>query len=299
MDNQIAILQNKFNISDPQLLRQLERDLSALRLTELYQQPLGGNFDFEHLKDIHRYLFQDIYPWAGQIRNDDLWQQGKSQAAEVGKALDLEQVQQEIFGTLAANNFLQGLAVDPLSAMLASLFSDLNTLQPFQAGNGQTQFEFVRELARNADYQLDFTASMANPERAIEAFQLALNSDSTGLQTIIKESLVPLLILERQRPGDSQQPILSKSLVGSADQRERSQQKEWKTRCTDELLAKELLQKGFEKNRVIDALLKQVPELSSKDFPEAARLARQTVYEVARLPEIKRIFREQGKGLER
>ena len=40
----------------------------ALRVYELNEKPLKGNFDFKHLKDIHKYLFQDIYSWSGEIR---------------------------------------------------------------------------------------------------------------------------------------------------------------------------------------------------------------------------------------
>lgn len=29
---------------------------------------MDGNFDADHLQSIHRYLFQDVFPWAGQFR---------------------------------------------------------------------------------------------------------------------------------------------------------------------------------------------------------------------------------------
>lgn len=31
-------------------------------------RPIKGNLDFEHLKAIHKYLFQDLYDWAGKTR---------------------------------------------------------------------------------------------------------------------------------------------------------------------------------------------------------------------------------------
>lgn len=30
--------------------------------------PVPGNFDAEHLERIHKYLFRDVYEWAGQFR---------------------------------------------------------------------------------------------------------------------------------------------------------------------------------------------------------------------------------------
>jgi len=34
--------------------------------------PIEGNFDFKHLKDIHHFIFQDMFDWAGQIRTIDI-----------------------------------------------------------------------------------------------------------------------------------------------------------------------------------------------------------------------------------
>ena len=31
-------------------------------------KPIDGNLDFEHLKAIHFYLFQDLFFWAGKVR---------------------------------------------------------------------------------------------------------------------------------------------------------------------------------------------------------------------------------------
>ena len=63
------ILINKLNITNDEDLFNAERELVSLRTYELNEKPLKGNFDFKYLKDIHRYLFQDIYRWAGEIRN--------------------------------------------------------------------------------------------------------------------------------------------------------------------------------------------------------------------------------------
>ena len=35
---------------------------------ELGQVSIEKTFDFQHLKAIHKHLFQDVYEWAGQVR---------------------------------------------------------------------------------------------------------------------------------------------------------------------------------------------------------------------------------------
>jgi cell filamentation protein len=39
----------------------------AARSYELSQTPLKGRFDLAHLQAIHKYLFSDLYEWAGQF----------------------------------------------------------------------------------------------------------------------------------------------------------------------------------------------------------------------------------------
>ncbi len=62
------VLINLLNIKDDEILYDAERDLVSLRIYELNEKPLKGNFDFKYLKDIHKYLFHDVYRWAGDSR---------------------------------------------------------------------------------------------------------------------------------------------------------------------------------------------------------------------------------------
>ena len=34
--------------------------------------PIRGQFDFRQLKEIHAYIFQDIYDWTGKVRTVDI-----------------------------------------------------------------------------------------------------------------------------------------------------------------------------------------------------------------------------------
>ncbi len=69
------VLINKLSITDDEDLFNAERELVSLRTYELNEKPLKGDFDFQYLKDIHKYLFQDVYRWAGDIRNCNITKQ--------------------------------------------------------------------------------------------------------------------------------------------------------------------------------------------------------------------------------
>jgi cell filamentation protein len=53
---------------DPAELTRLAADFASARLAQLIAKPLRGKFDIPHLRAIHRYIFQDIFPWAGDFR---------------------------------------------------------------------------------------------------------------------------------------------------------------------------------------------------------------------------------------
>lgn len=61
-------LQNKLGITDSATLSTFERKFTSARDAAAITNPAPGNLDFDHLKYIHKNLFQDVYEWAGQVR---------------------------------------------------------------------------------------------------------------------------------------------------------------------------------------------------------------------------------------
>lgn len=45
-----------------------KQNIRAIRLAELVTKESVSRFDFAALCDMHYYIFQDIYEWAGQVR---------------------------------------------------------------------------------------------------------------------------------------------------------------------------------------------------------------------------------------
>lgn len=66
------ILKNKLGIKDYALLKEAETRLTQLRLYKLHREPIEGKFSVAHLLKIHKYIFQDIYYFAGKIREETI-----------------------------------------------------------------------------------------------------------------------------------------------------------------------------------------------------------------------------------
>ena len=145
------VLINKLNIKDNQLLSEAERKIVLTKSYELRKNSKIGDFDLNHFLEIHKFLFEDIYPFAGKFRNENI-AKGYFSFAEWQY---IEPEIKRLFDKLKAENYLQGRSREELVKGLAYYLSELNVLHPFREGNGRTIREFIRELAFFNGYILD------------------------------------------------------------------------------------------------------------------------------------------------
>jgi cell filamentation protein len=144
LDLASGVLKNRFRITDADILNAAEADLAAARSRELAQAPLKGDFDLKHLQAIHRYLFGDLYEWAGELRTVDIRKNDNLFAHHAHIATAAE----SIFAKLASENRLTALELGEFSKRAAYYFAEINALHPFREGNGRTQREFISNLAQ-------------------------------------------------------------------------------------------------------------------------------------------------------
>lgn len=146
------VLINYYDIRDRFLLNRVERDITDMKLTELQIKPIKGNFNLSHLKAIHKFIFGDIYPFAGKIRTEDIFK-GVTMFA---KYYIINDKIKQLFSELAAESHLKGLERGVLSTRLAHYMAELNMLHPFCEGNGRAIREFIRSLALGGGYEIDW-----------------------------------------------------------------------------------------------------------------------------------------------
>ena len=71
-----SCLINKLGIRDEEKLKEFEAAVTFAKAGEYELQPFFNSFDTEHYKGIHRFLFEDIYEWAGEYRTVDMSKKG-------------------------------------------------------------------------------------------------------------------------------------------------------------------------------------------------------------------------------
>lgn len=174
------VLINLFDERDPKKLEAFEVAFTGLRLAELSVKPIIGSFDFSHLKQIHKYIFQDIYPFAGQIRDVNI----AKDAFQFANVQYIQSSSMQIFMDLKKDNHLKGLSKEEFSIKAAKYFTDINILHPFREGNGRTQREFIRSLAGRNGYELDW--SKVSEKQLFDASVKAVVNENPLAQLISK-----------------------------------------------------------------------------------------------------------------
>jgi cell filamentation protein len=149
-DAKSHILKNKANIADSKLLLAFESLRVSKRLEELAIHPFEVH-GISSLFEIHRYLFQDVYDWAGKMRTVEISKAGKQffPIERFGTALPyLDKLIHAFLATPPSDR-------QKISNQLANILDAINEFHPFREGNGRAQREFIRELALKKDWLID------------------------------------------------------------------------------------------------------------------------------------------------
>ena len=150
--SQSDVLQNSFGFRVQNDLSKAEAQITVLRLDQLQRRPVTGKFDLDHLKEIPRHIFRDVYSWAGQLRTVSM----SKGASLFCRHEFLASEGKRIFDQLRQENVLRSLPQDRFCDRLAYYFGEINALHPFREGNGRTQRVMLGDIAKQAGYKIDF-----------------------------------------------------------------------------------------------------------------------------------------------
>ncbi|MGH8855303.1 MAG: putative adenosine monophosphate-protein transferase Fic [Telluria sp.] len=144
------VLINKLDLTDEAALEAAEVELTEDRIEQF--NPDFNNISLSALCDIHRFLFQDVYEWAGELRTVDI-SKGSTRFANVSR---VEPEAEKLFWQLAQENYLVDLPREQFVARLAHYYCELNVIHPFRDGNGRAQRLLFEVIGINAGYMLDW-----------------------------------------------------------------------------------------------------------------------------------------------
>lgn len=134
-------LKNKLGITDHDELAKKDAEISFVHLRELQENPIEGNFDVKHLRNIHKYLFDDLYDWAGEFRTIYMTKPECvfAPVKDIPGLLDSE--------LKLLNKELEVVNKDfNTASLLAKHYISIQHIHPFREGNSRSIREFFNEF---------------------------------------------------------------------------------------------------------------------------------------------------------
>jgi cell filamentation protein len=181
-DPKTGVLRNFGGIADRDALTFAETAATTKRSRELKSKPIRIK-NSDALFAIHRHLFQDIYDWAGKRRTVEISKSGK----QFFPTTHFDNALKYIDGLIAEYQHIEKSDKAAIAKKLAEILDNVNFLHPFREGNGRTQREFMRLLAKEKGYTLNL-----NPPDNADIYERYMNGTIDG-----NVEALAALVLER------------------------------------------------------------------------------------------------------
>lgn len=192
------VLINLEDIREPHILARYEARACANRMLQLQSERQTTKLSLEGLCDIHRAIFQDIYPWAGKTRTVNI-----SKHEMFCPVQNIKPFAHDVFANLSraiakhGNAETSGPHHEMFCGALADAYGDLNALHPFREGNGRAQREMLRQICESLGYVLDLRQVSGDEMR--QASRLAFYAQTEPLSQIFVKTIVPKEVYEAQK----------------------------------------------------------------------------------------------------
>lgn len=183
-DDSYLLNENLLGIDNLDDLEVAEQFAFTVRSLEIEQ----GKFTLQHynldsLMKLHYYLFQDIYTFAGKIREVQLVK-GDTRFCQMQYIVPMCE---QLF--LKMKKEPQWHTIELAANRLAYYKAELNMIHPFREGNGRTIRIFLRAYAKSKGYDWDF--AKLDREGYMQAMIEAVLT-TKQLEAIYKETLIKL-----------------------------------------------------------------------------------------------------------
>lgn len=185
------VLINKYNIRDKEMLEKFEIQKVFAKLLGLDVKPtrISYTYDVEHVVNIHKYLFGDIYEWAGTFRKENLYKServlsgGSAEYADYHEIEDrLEKLFEEYANVDWKNCTSKG---DVVSDFLLALWS----IHPFREGNTRTCITFLWHYLKGKGIDFQVALLRNNPMYVRDSLVMANYDQKEYLRRIISDAL--------------------------------------------------------------------------------------------------------------
>lgn len=188
-----SVLKNKLDIRDEKALDLVESEQSRTNMMLLYEQGFD-DFSPAGLCAIHRYLFGDIYDWAGQYRIINIAKRERllaGQSVWYSNDEDIPKELKAVFQDLH-NQKWDGLSRPEFVRELTRYFPRIWQVHPFREGNTRTVVMMMTFFVEHYGYHMDQNLMAASAGYVRDSFVMASlgqNAEYQHLEKILLDAV--------------------------------------------------------------------------------------------------------------
>jgi len=197
------VLKNLADVRNDEKLSCMEAEYTSLRLAELVIQKSASCFDFASLCDMHYYIFQDIYDWAGKIRVINI---EKAEPALGGISIeysDCFDIQRDVTDVLNDMNQYpwEAQPLEIVAKEYSGYLARLWKVHPYREGNTRTIVTFCSQFIESRGFYIESDLFKDNAQYMRTAL-VAASAIFSDLGDRRKPEYLERIVLDALEQGD-------------------------------------------------------------------------------------------------
>jgi len=191
----VPVLVNKLNIKNEKLLSKAEADITVIKLLSIDLLKGKKTLNVEYLKDIHRHIFEDIYPFAGELRTIHIEKPEKVLGGDTVRYAAPNDIEKMIIHFIDRMDKVEWSAVqlDDRVLEFSKCIASIWQAHPFREGNTRTIMTFACHYAEAHGFLLDkqiFSENAGYVRNALVMASDGMYADYQYLSKILKHSMI-------------------------------------------------------------------------------------------------------------
>lgn len=184
------VLQNKLDISDPELIDALEQELLADAVYKaICELETDFRFTKEFIYELHRNWLGKLYEWAGRPRTVNISKKEVTYCPAGNIEKELDRFAKEVLSNYTPCSFSSRREI---ASAIAIVHGEFEIIHPFREGNGRIGRLIATLMANQAGYTVENLSGhiKANWERYLEGLNEAWGGNYDSLSEIFEEILI-------------------------------------------------------------------------------------------------------------
>ncbi len=185
------VLVNKYNIREKELLEKFEIQKVVAKLLGLDVRPerIAYSYDLAHLVNVHKYLFGDIYEWAGTFRDENLYKSERVLSGGSAEYAEYHEIEERLTELFREYDEVAWTRVEKKEEIVSEFLLDLWSVHPFREGNTRTCITFLWHYLKGKGINFQVSLLRNNPMYVRDSLVMANYDQKEYLQRIIADAL--------------------------------------------------------------------------------------------------------------